>query len=125
MWYEEPTLRRTFGDCRSCRVDRVSTVNGLKSRPPVTRGRDVFGSGANYGKALLDLPRRDIRARAPECETGARRLRFLCVPLQKNQNAGARALDKRPRRPTETVSNSLATSEFDSPADGGRRTVFG
>src|SRR5579864_2291338 len=48
------------GDRPSFAVGQERYVDGkwleiMYGRPSL-RGRDVFGSGANYGKALLDLP---------------------------------------------------------------------
>src|SRR5207344_763477 len=52
--------RWTKGDRPSFAVGQERYVDGkwleITYGRPALRGRDVFGSGANYGKALIDLP---------------------------------------------------------------------
>lgn len=52
--------RWTKGDRPSFAVGQERYVDGkwldISYGRPALRGRDVFGSGANYGKALIDLP---------------------------------------------------------------------
>src|SRR5215211_5244420 len=52
------------GDRPSFAVGQERYVDGkwleITYGQPALRGRDVFGSGANYGKALIDLPLGDF-----------------------------------------------------------------
>ena len=68
----EPTRIDTGAGTRALDEGRSSDVRGrpgtyvdgkwleITYGRPSLRGRDVFGSGANYGKALIDLPLGDF-----------------------------------------------------------------